>query len=314
MRWPSRGGLVEHQAGGHVADAAGLLHVVGDDDDRVVVLQVVHQVFDPRRRDRVERRAGLVHQDDLGLDGQRPGDAEPLLLAAGELQARAVELVLDLVPEGGAAERALDQLVHVAPVAVDPRPPGDVVVDALGERVRLLEDHADPAAQRRPASMSGPVMSLAVEADLALHPGAGDQVVHPVEAAQQRALAAARRADQRGDLVAGDVDRDVLERQRRPVPDREAARSRARPGRPSGGAGAAASGGGGARRTRVSETLMRRRSDSGTAHGRAQPRLVTAGSGSGSRWRRRSSTAGGPAGSGSRRRRRSGTRRSGSLA
>src|SRR5256885_12754364 len=29
-------------------------------------------------------RAGLVHQDDLGLDRQRPGDAQPLLLAAGE--------------------------------------------------------------------------------------------------------------------------------------------------------------------------------------------------------------------------------------
>ena len=127
VRWPSGGRLVEHEAGGHVADAAGLLHVVGDDDDRVLVLEVVHQVLDPGGGDRVERRAGLVHEDDLGLDGQGPGDAEPLLLAAREVEARAVELVLDLVPEGGAAERALDQLVHVAAIAVDPRPPGDVL-------------------------------------------------------------------------------------------------------------------------------------------------------------------------------------------
>ncbi len=43
-----------------------------------------------------------------------------------------------------------------------------------------------------------------------------DQVVHPVEAAQERALAASRRADERRDEVAGDVDVDVLQRQGEP--------------------------------------------------------------------------------------------------
>ncbi len=43
-----------------------------------------------RGGDRVERRAGLVHQQHLGLDGERAGDAEPLLLAAGERQRRAL--------------------------------------------------------------------------------------------------------------------------------------------------------------------------------------------------------------------------------
>src|SRR5215208_729352 len=33
--------------------------------------------------------------------------------------------------------------------AVDPRPERDVVVDALGERVRLLEHHPDPAPDLR---------------------------------------------------------------------------------------------------------------------------------------------------------------------
>ena len=37
------------------------------------------------RRCGVERRERLVEQDDLGLDGQRPGQGHPLLLAAGEL-------------------------------------------------------------------------------------------------------------------------------------------------------------------------------------------------------------------------------------
>ena len=38
--------LIEHQAGRHVADTPGLLHVMGDDHDRVVFLEVIHQVFD----------------------------------------------------------------------------------------------------------------------------------------------------------------------------------------------------------------------------------------------------------------------------
>ena len=79
------------------------------------LLQLDHQLLDPVGRDRVERRARLVHQDHLGLDRQRPGDAEPLLLAAGERQAALLELVLHLVPEGRLAQAPLDDLVHVAP-------------------------------------------------------------------------------------------------------------------------------------------------------------------------------------------------------
>ena len=108
-----------------------------------------------RGGDRVERRARLVHQDHVGLGGDGAGDAEPLLLAAGEAVGRLLELVLDLVPECGAAQRLLDEVVHVVDLhAGDPRAVGDVVVDRLRERVGLLEDHADvacaPRSGRRP--------------------------------------------------------------------------------------------------------------------------------------------------------------------
>src|SRR5215472_476021 len=64
--------VAEHgEEGGAVADPGGLLHVVRDDDDRVFRLDRVHQVLDGRRRDRVERRAGLVHEDHVRLDGER---------------------------------------------------------------------------------------------------------------------------------------------------------------------------------------------------------------------------------------------------
>ncbi len=76
------GDFILHEARGHVARAPGLLHVMRHDHDRVVIFEIVHQIFDARRRDRVERRTGLVHQDDFGLYGRSARDAEPLLLAA----------------------------------------------------------------------------------------------------------------------------------------------------------------------------------------------------------------------------------------
>src|SRR5262249_31344880 len=49
-----------------VCHTGGLLHVVGDDDDRVAVPELVHELLDPGRRYGVEGRAGLIHQEHLG--------------------------------------------------------------------------------------------------------------------------------------------------------------------------------------------------------------------------------------------------------
>ena len=60
-------------------------------------------------------------------------------------------------------------------------PERDVVVDRLRERVRLLEDHPDPPADLDRVHLRV-VQVHAVVADRALHAGALDQVVHPVQA------------------------------------------------------------------------------------------------------------------------------------
>ena len=106
-----------------------------------------------------------------------------------------LQLVLDLVPQGCAAQRLLDALVHVALVAIEAQPESDVLVDADGERVGLLEDHADVAPDRDRIDRLG-VDILAAELDVALEAESADQVVHAVEAAQHGALAAAGRADE----------------------------------------------------------------------------------------------------------------------
>src|SRR4029077_10605611 len=65
----------EHE-GGEVGHPGGLLEVVGDDHDRVVPGQAVDEVLDLQGGDRVEGRAGLVHQDHLRLDGEAAGGRE----------------------------------------------------------------------------------------------------------------------------------------------------------------------------------------------------------------------------------------------
>src|SRR5476651_1509165 len=62
--------------------ARRLLHVVRDDHNRIVVFQFVDQLFDLCGGDRIERRARLVQQDNLGFDRNCTGDTQPLLLSA----------------------------------------------------------------------------------------------------------------------------------------------------------------------------------------------------------------------------------------
>src|SRR6202165_2904613 len=204
-------GVHQHE-GGEVRDARGLLHVVGDDDDRVVLHQLGHQVLDLQRGDRVEGRTWLVHEDDLRAHGHAAGDCESLLLDACERRRGLVEPVADLVPQ----RRTLEALPHYvldarrAP-AEQPWSERHVALDRHGERAGSLEDHADLLTQLEQLARADDV-DLFVEKDLAHGASRRDQVVHPIEDAQEGALAAARRSDDRGDPLLRDLEADVLER------------------------------------------------------------------------------------------------------
>src|SRR5439155_135707 len=139
--------------------------------------------------------------------------AEPLLLPARELEGGAVEPVLHLVPERRLAEGALGDLAetHRVALTVDARPEGDVVEDRLGEGVGLLEHHPDASAELDGVDVRG-VDRIAVDGDLAGDARPRDVVVHAVQAAEERRLAAARGADQRRHAVRRDVERYGVER------------------------------------------------------------------------------------------------------
>src|SRR5712692_9461109 len=204
--------LAQIHIGSVVRNARRLLHVVGDDHDGVVVLQLVHQLLDATRRDRVERRGRLVQEQHLGFDRDAARDAQALLLAAREARAALLELALHLVPQRRLAQRPFDALVHLArrKAFVQAHAERDVVVDRHGERRRFLKHHADFGAQ--------PVQVLprredvlAVEEDLAFGFLLRIKRVHAVKGAQQRGFAAARGADERGDLAFRDIEIEVLQ-------------------------------------------------------------------------------------------------------
>src|ERR1700736_5793297 len=131
--------FTEIHEGGLVRDACGLLHVVGDDGDGIVLRQFLDQFLDLGGGNRIERRAGLVEQDHLGPHRNGAGDAEPLLLAAGQAEAGGVELVLDLVPQRAAAQRLFDPAVHFGfrYLLIEANAKRDVFIDRHRKRRRL---------------------------------------------------------------------------------------------------------------------------------------------------------------------------------
>ena len=160
----------------------------------------------------VQCRGGLVHEQHFGLHGQGAGDAKALLLAARHAQGALVQPVLHLVPDGGAPQAPLHDLVQLGLVvdAVGARTVGDVVVDGHGEGVGLLEHHAHALAQH--VDIHFVLVDVhAVQQDVARDAAALHQVVHPVQALQEGGFTAARRSDEGGDLLLGDGDVDIFQ-------------------------------------------------------------------------------------------------------
>ena len=106
------GGQLDQPAQVHhpdpVADVLDDREVVGDEQvgQAELLLEVVEQVQDLALDRHVERRDGLVADDELGVEGERPGDADALALAARELVRVAVDVAL---VEADLAEQLPDQ-------------------------------------------------------------------------------------------------------------------------------------------------------------------------------------------------------------
>ena len=96
------------------------------------------------------------------------------------------QAVLYLIPDGSSPEGIFHQLVqfYLGTDAVGSGTVGDVVIDAHGKWIRLLENHAHPFPEKVHIHIL--VNILAVQKDLSLDAAALHQIVHPVQRFQKR--------------------------------------------------------------------------------------------------------------------------------
>ena len=199
-----------------VGDVAHQGQVVGDEQvgEAPLGLQVEQQVDDLGLDGHVEGRHRLVAHHQPGIEHQRPGDADPLKLAARQLVGQAAGL------GGGEADPVED--VGGPPLrlgtrrqALDPEPLAHAVTDAPAgiERAdRVLEDDLHPLPQGLHLGPAGGQHVSALEGDRA---GGGLHEAQDAEADGRLAAAGLTHQSQR--LARADPEADPVHRpQRRP--------------------------------------------------------------------------------------------------
>ena len=198
------------QDGNAVAQAQRLVQVVGDEDDGLVEpgLQLQQVVLHLAAYQRIQRREGLVHQQDLGIGGQRAGQPHPLLHAAGELmrilvlETRQPHLVQPVT--GLFLTLGTWHLLHGQSIG------GVVQHGAVRKEPEALEDHAH-LLLTQVGQLSPPQLHhvLAIHPDLAR--GGLDETV---EVPDERGFARTRQAHDDVDAAFVDGQGDVAQAQR----------------------------------------------------------------------------------------------------
>src|SRR3546814_14282685 len=86
---------------------------MGEEEDRIVRTKYGDQYREPCGGERIERRARVVDEDDFRRNGNRAGDAQPLLLAARKAGAGFLQAILHLAPQAGLLEACLNDRVEI---------------------------------------------------------------------------------------------------------------------------------------------------------------------------------------------------------
>ena len=149
----------------------------------------------------IEGARGLVEEENLRFHGQRAGDRDALLLAAGEPRGEFVDLVFQANAREQAVRR-LTGLIFRQPSELHGRE-RDILRDGeMREQVEMLENHSHPAPD---------AVDIAVRNLLAVNQHlTGIRCFEPVQAAEEGALPGARGPDDTYFLAAGDGDGEVV--------------------------------------------------------------------------------------------------------
>ena len=195
--------------GDAVGDVADDGEVVRDEQvgERELLLQLLEQVDDLRLDRDVERRDRLVRHDEVGVQGQRPGQADALALAAGELVRVAAGRVRGrpTISSSSAARRPAAR----RPASPCTRSGSPMMREMLWRGLSEANGSWKTICMRRlsvripSAPRSRDVLS--VEDD-----PAGRGLVQAQQRPADRRLAAARLAHQAQRLAVADLERDVV--------------------------------------------------------------------------------------------------------
>ena len=210
-------GIHHHHAVAHLGDDA---EVVRDEDEREVgfLLDLAQQPQVLRLYGHVERRGGLVGDDDLGLAGDGDGADHALLHAAADL----VRVILD--PPVGRRDPHLLQAVDRAPHERALVLAGVLVTDRLDQLVadreyrierglRILQDHGDALAADLAHLLLGLLEQiLAFEPDRALDDAGRGPGLQLQQRQRRHRLARARFADDGERLALPQVEAHPIHR------------------------------------------------------------------------------------------------------
>lgn len=181
-----------------------------EDGEAELAVEVAQQLEDGAGGLGVEGAGGLVGEEHLGVAGQGAGDADALLLAAGELGG----VGLGLVGEADEVEEFQGLAgAFAAGDAEDLQGELDVGLHgARGQQVEVLEDHADAAAGFA-EFLAGAAAAAGEggELDPVDGDGAAGGALQQVHAADEGGLAGAALADDSVDLALADVEVDAVQ-------------------------------------------------------------------------------------------------------
>jgi hypothetical protein len=166
------------------------------------------QLEDALLDDLVEGGRDLVADDELGIGGERAGDADALLLAAGQFARQPVdEAVVELDQVEQLADAAVLRIALQPEIELE-RPADDVAhrVARVHGGVGHLVDHLDAAQRVAVALLQRRRQNRAVEHDLA-----GERRQEAGDDPRQRGFARARLAHHRHGAPARQVDGHVVE-------------------------------------------------------------------------------------------------------
>jgi len=192
----------QHRA---VPELLGHRQVVGRGDDGEA-RHVREHVDEEPDRGRVEARGGLVEEEDARLDREQRRERDALLLAARQLERRALEERRDVERLGPPGDARL----HVREPELA-RPEGELVAHGGVEEhgVDVLEEERDLAAEAAPERRLVERRGGEPPPGVAHLARVGE--AEAVEEAQQRRLPAAVHAEDDEPLAGGHLERDVLQ-------------------------------------------------------------------------------------------------------